>query len=55
MGVVIRFRVPIEMHCAIVSIGRKLGDYAPLGKEQQRARLTQCRVGRDLPPYQLAS
>ena len=35
--------------------GRKLGGCAPLGEGELGHHLTQCRVGRRLPPYQAAS
>ena len=37
------------------NIGRKLEDYAPLGEGEKGHRLTQCRVGPDVLPYQIAS
>jgi len=40
---------------ATMDIGRKLGGCAHLGEGQLGPHLTQCRVGRGLPPYQVAS
>jgi len=41
---------------ATIHIGRKLGGgCAPLGDGELGPHLTQCRVSRGLPPYQVAS
>jgi len=43
---------------ATIDMGRKLGGAALppfLGKEELGPHLTQCRLGRGLPPYQVAS
>jgi len=40
---------------ATTDIGRKLGECAPLGVGELGPRLTQCRVGRGLTPYQMTA
>ena len=40
---------------AATDIGRKLGNCAPLGEWELGPHLTQCRLGRGIPPYQMAS
>jgi len=40
---------------ATTDIGRKLGGCAPLAEGEVGPHLTQCRLGRGLPPYQVAS
>jgi len=39
---------------ATIDMGRKMGDCVPFRRGQLGPRLTQCRLGRGLPPYQVA-
>jgi len=38
-----------------IAMGRKLGDLLPFGEGELGSHVTQCRLGRALPPYQVAS
>ena len=38
-----------------INIGRKVGAAVPLSMGELGPHLTQCRLGRGLPPYQVAS
>jgi len=40
---------------ATIDMGRKVGAAVPLSVWELDRRLTQCRLGRGLPPYQVAS
>jgi len=40
---------------AIIDMDRKLRGCAPLGERELGPHLTQCRLGRGLPPYQVVS
>jgi len=39
---------------ATIDVGRELGDYDPFWGGEIGPHLTQCRLGRGLPPYQVA-
>jgi len=40
---------------ATIAMGRKLGALLPFGEGELGSHVTQCRLGRALPPYQVAS
>ena len=51
-----KFHLDPSSRLATINMGRKLGALRPLiGEGERGLHLTQCRLGRGLPPYQVAS